>query len=167
MARVKITARVYGPRLMARSKVFPAEVHRLLEDTLEDVSDQARNFFTTAAPVGETKRLRQGIDVQKTSAGVAIRISAVDPQTGFDYVGVTRFGHKVKRIRPIHGRSVSGRRQFRSGLLRFNIGGRTLFRRSVRGYRPKVDWVVSPRVETHTYARKQFKVFERELARRW
>jgi hypothetical protein len=166
MARVKVTARVYGPRLMARSKVFPAEAHRLLDDTLQDVADVSQDLFVTAAPE-KTGRLKRGIETTRTGSGISLRITAVDPKTGFDYVGVTRFGHKVRRIRPIEGRTPSGKRRFRSGFLRFEYGGTVFFKRSVRGYKPKVDWVVAPRVETSNYARQAFRTFESEIARRW
>lgn len=165
-AKVKITARVYGPRLMARTKVFPEEAHKLLDDTLQDIASVSKDLFVTNAP-HQTERLRQGITAVPTRAGVAIRVSAIDPETGFNYVDVTRFGHKVRRIYPVSGRTPTGRRRFRGGYLRFVYGGVLFYRRSVRGYRPTTDWVQSPRVATGIYARQRFKVFERDLARKW
>jgi hypothetical protein len=56
--------------------------------------------------------------------------SPVESREGFHYTRITRFGHRVSRI---YARNAQA--------LRFTIGGRTIFRRSVRGYHPTSDWV--------------------------
>lgn len=54
---------------------------------------------------------------------------ARNPQTGYPYTGVTRKGHRRRWIYPKRAR-----------FLRFEIDGRVIFARRVRGYRPKYDW---------------------------
>lgn len=166
MSRVKVVARIYGPRLMRRARKLPVDAQLLLDRALVDVADQAETFFKDHAPE-DKGRLKRGITATPTATGVSIRVAAKDPETGYDYVGVTRFGHKVRRIRPIAGRTKSGRRIFRPGFLRLEIGGRVLYRTSVRGVVKKVDWVVPARAESRVYAREQMKQVGAEIARRW
>lgn len=166
MGRVRITARFYGPRLMRRAHRYPAEAQRMLDKALENSAEQAVTNFQTHAPE-LTRRLKRGITARPTATGFTVSVEAVDPETGYDYVGVTRFGHRVRRIRPVAGHTKSGKRVFRDGMLRFPLGGRILYRRSVRGYRPKGDWVVPARVETHEFARQEMKRVGAEIARMW
>lgn len=75
-----------------------------------------------------TGRLHRGI--RSRMGGDTATVSATARSArGFDYVAVTRFGHRVRVIRPVHAKA-----------LRFRVGNRILFRHSVRGYRPHGDW---------------------------
>jgi len=167
MGRVKITARFYGPRLMRRVRTLPVEAQRLLDDALRETSDEAVEFFKDEAPE-LSGRLKRGITARPTKTGYTITVKAVDPETGYDYVGVTRFGHKVRRIRPIERRSEgTGRRTFRDGYLVFNSRGRNWRLKSVRGVRVRQDWVRPARVRSHDEASRRMREVGREIAKRW
>lgn len=141
MAKIELKARPRGiDRLLSR---FNLTVARLPEDTLEAQRELGRLsevVFGAHAP-HRSGRLIRGISSTVTGAAVTVRAEARNPFTGYDYVGVTRFGHKVARIFPKHftGRSLATGKA-RKGALRFSIGGRVLFRASVAGYRPASDW---------------------------
>ncbi len=72
------------------------------------------------------------------------------PARPFDYVSITRFGHKVafiypKQLRP-EASVLSTKRKRKSGrhgalAVSFTPGGGVFFFNSVRGYHPKSDWV--------------------------
>lgn len=80
------------------------------------------------APV-KTGRLRRGITSRLVGGIIEIISTARNPDTGYAYTGVTRFGHRVRRIYPVKAKALA-----------FTIGGRTLVRAWVRGYHPASDW---------------------------
>ena len=102
------------PSRMARSRRF--------------VAGYAAPVYRSVAP-RRTGRLQRGIRVEEAEGRSRVSVQARS-QAGFDYVGVTRFGHRQRIIRPRTAR-----------VLRFEVGGRVFFRPWVRGYRPAVDWV--------------------------
>jgi hypothetical protein len=60
---------------------------------------------------------------------IQLEAHARNSESGYDYVGVTRFGHRTARISAKN-----------AGALAVQIGGRTIIRKSVRGYHPAGDW---------------------------
>lgn len=81
------------------------------------------------------------------------------PSRPFDYVAITRFGHKVAVIYPKQLREDASvvstkrsRKKGRRGRLAIPVGGGLIFRSSVKGYRPKSDWVADagPDIEVET-----------------
>lgn len=99
-----------------------------LRTTTRFVAQGAVYIFRAHAPK-RSGRLRKGIRAQQTGGAWVVRADARNPETGYDYVGVTRKGHRVRVIRPTQGK-----------VLRFVIGGRVLYRTHVKGYRPATDW---------------------------
>jgi hypothetical protein len=97
--------------------------------------------------------LKHGIRAFPIGDEVIVTTRAVDPDSGFDYVAVTRFGHRKRLITPVAKggnarksrtakRGASGRFVTRGiGYLRFESRGRTWILPSVRGFRPRTDWV--------------------------
>lgn len=130
---------------------------------ISEISDQgvlkaARNVGTDAelifrehAPV-RSGRLARGIRATALGNQVVVTAVAVDPKTGFDYVAVTRFGHRKAVIVPVNRkgqarksrtvRRVRGRFAKRAaGMLVFTSRGRLWRLGSVRGFKPRGDWV--------------------------
>lgn len=103
--------------------------------------------YRTFAPK-RSGRLRRGVRMVATGGAYAVRADAVNPATGYDYVGVTRKGHRKKIIRPLAGRGAASvistgraRGRGRSAALRIVLpSGAVIYRHSVKGYRPKSDW---------------------------
>lgn len=149
MAEIAIKARSVGVEAVLRR--FVATSNRLPADTLDaqrDLGRRAEVAFAAHAP-HKTGRLIRGISSVVLGGKVIVKDEARNPTSGYDYVGVTRFGHKVARIYPKHRfsafvmaskqRRKSQRTQGRAAL-RFTIGGRVVYAASVAGYHPDSDW---------------------------
>ncbi|HEY3435074.1 MAG TPA: hypothetical protein VGK41_05430 [Solirubrobacterales bacterium] len=81
-------------------------------------------------------RLKQELTAPVSSRGGTVRINlrspVKDPDSGYEYTGVTRFGHRKKILKPVKGE----RFQFYS-----NVAGRVISPKQVKGYKPEADWV--------------------------
>lgn len=139
------------------------------DDAVDSISADAVSAYRRAAPK-RTRNLERGIGRSDEARGgrrvTVVSAAARNPLTGYDYVGVTRFGHRAARIYPRLDRAPAtvratkrarGRNTFSpvAGLrgnaaLRFEIGGRVLYRRWVRGYHPARDWAegADPAIDT-------------------
>lgn len=141
----------------------------------------AIRVYRSHAPV-KTGNLRAGIGViestrgQSATVGVDLNATARRPTSvsgparPYDYVGVTRFGHKVARIYPKQLRPEASvvatkrkRLTGRSGKLAFMAGGQLLFRGSVRGYHPATDWVQDAEPEVLLEAQRVSRNFARSI----
>jgi hypothetical protein len=80
--------------------------------------------------------LKKELTAPVSSRGGTVRINlrspVKDPESGYAYTGVTRFGHRKKILTPTR----SERFQFYS-----KVAGRQISPKSVRGYKPETDWV--------------------------
>lgn len=122
------------------------ELEREVENAKRDLGNQAEPIFAQHA-LRLTGRLARGIHAVQEGDTIAVTAEARDPETGFDYLRVTRFGHRKARIRPTRRKSPAsvistrgGRATGRAAALRLMIGGRVVYRRTVPGFRPKSDW---------------------------
>jgi hypothetical protein len=148
------TLTVSFPRAREDARAFrraAVEVQVATRDATRGVAAEGEGALKRFAPT-RTHLLRSSIARVEIGRGsrttVVVGANATDPLTGFDYVPVTRFGHRVARIYPRVDRApatvvASGRPRLGGGrgALRFVIGGEVFFRHSVRGYHPAVDWV--------------------------
>jgi len=102
-----------------------------LEQSVSDIGQAMKRVYRFWTPK-QSGRMQKGIGVRKAGrAVVEITVSAVDPDTGFNYVAVSRFGHRVTTIQPVT-----------ANILKLNLyGGFWTFAPEVKGYRPKYDWV--------------------------
>lgn len=105
----------------------------------------ARRLLAAAAPVG-SGRLRDSIRVVITKHEGIIKADPKDPDTGYSYIRITRFGHQSKIIKPKKVRA-----------LEFEPVSTTIFRASVRGFRPKRDWADKPKPEIKAFAKGKMK----------
>lgn len=125
----EIAIQVAGGKRLARALIrASAATDTELQRAVRDTANRSVVIFRGQAP-RRTGRLHRGIAAHIRGNSALVTAHARNPETGYDYVGVTRFGHRVARIRPKT-----------AGALAFQIGGRTIIRASVRGYRPKQDW---------------------------
>ena len=124
----------------------PEDLDKALRETIEGVGEDAELIFAAHAPT-RTHRLARSVRARWVGSQLVVTASARDPQTGFDYTAVSRFGHRVAFIEPRADRGAAtvlatGRARATGGraALRFVIGGRVFFRRRVKGYKPATDW---------------------------
>jgi hypothetical protein len=134
-----------GGKLRVRGKVTNADKigadlqrgERVLDDILEralfEIGQVSVGVLRLAAPRGDTGQLARGIKWRRRGdKGVDVTINAVNRQTGFDYAGVTRFGHQVEYIYP-----TEGRKALRINSRRIGIS----YRAYVHGVKVSHDWV--------------------------
>jgi hypothetical protein len=145
----KLTSEVVGADRVARN--FQEEAARLHQEalgTMQDIGSDAELIYSAHA-LKKTGRMSRGVTSRTKGNVVIVEVHAKDPKSGFDYVAVTRFGHKLKFIRsrrawprtgpgrhlaPIPG--VGPRWVDNAPALQTPFG---IFAR-VRGFRPKGDW---------------------------
>lgn len=158
--KVRLKARSAGADRVLRS--FATASALLPTDTLgaqRDLGRAAEVVFGAFAPF-RSGRLIRGIASLVAGGKVVVRADARDPASGYDYVGVTRFGHRVARISPKGRRYAASvlstgkkRSSGKRAALRFTIGGRAFFAASVRGYKPASDWATDALPEVEAEAR--------------
>jgi hypothetical protein len=157
MAGARFTARPVGvDGVLRRFLVAATRLPHDTTDAQQELGKAAEVVFGAYVPVKTGRELR-GIGSDLAGGVVTVSDYARNPTSGFDYVAVTRFGHRVDRIYPTHrssAASIVATKRRRGGetlthgfdsfasnaALRFTIGGRVLFRHSVRGYHPASDW---------------------------
>jgi len=146
---IKLQAKLDDRNVYKRIGRELARYDRRVAKLLDDFGDDAVRIFQFHA-LKKTGRMARGIRAIKTGDGqLRIEVEAVDPESGFDYVRVTRFGHVVGRIYPGRiARSIYSEAQYtKAGGFRTRPlkGARALKtpwgpKSSVRGFRPASDW---------------------------
>lgn len=177
--RSRINAKVEGAGRQAKAAREIANMLNL-ERSARDVAKDAELIYAANAP-HRSGRLSRGIRAVATGGGdVAVTATAVDPDTGFDYVRVSRFGHRKALIFPVTKRGQ--RRQSRTKVrdpktgrftsrgrsaLVFNSRGKTWKLPYVKGFRPKGDWVARSQPEITAAAETEMEATGNKIAARW
>lgn len=111
------------------------EIQRyLLDEFAYRIAPTATRIFRNFAP-HDSGRLERGLQARVRSYGGRIVIEVVSTarsDRGYDYLPVTRHGHRVAIIRPVHAKA-----------LRIPLAGGVIYRKFVRGYHPTHDWAQS------------------------
>lgn len=143
MATIPVRVRILGAdrearRFTAGIQIVDEELH----NSLQDLGDAAELIFAAHA-LHRTGRLARGIVARVFGNRVIVEAHARNPDTGYDYVGVTRFGHRVAIIRPKRAKA-----------LRIALAGGTIFRKFSRGFHPASDWAEDalPEIEAEAEA---------------
>lgn len=124
---MKLRATIHGARALSRRFLRAAGLIKpTLSEELVRMAPVHSRIMKTVAPK-RSRALANAIRPEGRAGGYDI-VSPVRSADGFPYTGVTRVGHNVAWIYP-NGQA-----------LRFTIGGRVIFARRVRGYRPSHDW---------------------------
>lgn len=128
MATADFTARFVGAgRVAVQLRMAGQAAEGETREAVREAAEESVFIFRVKAP-HRTGRLRRGI--RATLRGdTATVTSTARSKAGFSYTAVTRFGHRVRVIRPRRAKA-----------LRFVIGGKVFFRHSVKGFRPRRDW---------------------------
>lgn len=141
-----------------------------LRTAVEKVANDSVLIFSSYAPRGRTGRIGRGIravtaqtreNTGRFGFGFSFFIIASAKNQGFDYVGVSRFGHRLKFIRPSiqrqpqsvistrrpklrYGDTTSEGRRARPALrIPSRAGGKPLYRNVVRGIIKTKDWAAA------------------------
>lgn len=130
-----------GQRILGSS-----ELDRLVKDAQQSLADDAEIIFASFA-LHRTGRMGRGIHTVQDGRSLLVVVEARDPVTGFDYVRITRFGHKTFKIVP-KARSAATvidtrkkRARGRRAMLRWvQTDGGVIYRHSSRGFHPVTDW---------------------------
>jgi hypothetical protein len=126
----------------------PDDLDRILLEEMRGLGDDAELAFASVARKA-TGRMARNIKAHVRGQTIEVTVFARDPKSGFDYVAVTRFGHKVEWIYPRADRVqrpayvIATKRKRAVGhqaALRFVIGGRVIFAKRVRAFKPDHDW---------------------------
>lgn len=156
----KFHAEVKTGEAQKRLLLYLHAVPNELSKAVQAVADDAVLIFAGYAPKGKTGKLGRGIRAVSAqgrlssgrfATGRQFAIVAHATNRGYDYVGVTRFGHRVKFIRPRVDRAPASviatkapRRRYgelakgQRPALRFDDGS---YRNVVRGVVRDHDWV--------------------------
>lgn len=158
-----------GSQFRRRIDEFPIE----LEEAQRKVGDKAQKIFAASAASRGFQKVAEGVTVTNHGNRLIIEVSAVNPQTGYDYAPVTRFGHRVKYIVPKRRSTASvvatGRRRRhgrRAALQLVDSGGRFFYRRKVLAWQPASDWAEDVMPEVQEVVRLEARSLGRRLARR-
>lgn len=117
------------------------QIDRIIERHMETAGDLMLKHFQKKAPK-DTGHLRRGMSWSKAGRlTIQIQGQALDPDTGFDYFPISRFGHQTHLIVPSH--SFLG-----VGVLRWEVGensqfgdaGNIVWSQWSRGFHPIGDW---------------------------
>ncbi len=103
--------------------------------TMRLIDAETMPVYRTVAP-SDTGELMRGLEsrISFRAQRVRITVSVAAERDGFDYVAVTRFGHRVRWITPKRKLAMTVHTQGRYSM--------PILRHRVPGYRPRRDWVV-------------------------
>lgn len=122
----------------------PLRFERRFAEAMEEVAQEAEVIFGAFA-LKRTGRMMRGIKTVRQGSDILVTITARNPTTGYDYVGVTRFGHKGMILPKARAPAVvlatgKSRKRGQTAMLRFMYHGRVVYARSTRGFHPSSDW---------------------------
>lgn len=173
MGRVtaKVDDRAVAEKVARELATFDHQVKKIRDELAAD----AELILAAHAPKGPTLRLVRGIRSRTIGDTVVIEARATDPESGYDYVGVTRFGHRVDRIFPGRvARSLSSPARFtKAGTVRKRaVGGAFALKtpwgpkHSVRGFKPLSDWAAGANEEVFLLGQLKLREMANEIERR-
>lgn len=123
-------------RTAAQMSRAARELRNVIIREMRGSQDDVQDTFESRAPYDSDERdsyhLRDHIEARLFVAGrvrVTVYATAKDPRNGFDYLDITRKGHRGP-IRPK-----------RAPLLRWRAGGRSFTAKETAGSHPDSDWV--------------------------
>jgi hypothetical protein len=141
-------AAVAGTRFgMAKGKLS-----KEMEKSISELGKATLRVYKFWTP-RKTGRMQKGLRASKSGKGqIDISITAV-ADSGFSYVAVTRFGHKVATISPNT-----------ASILKLNMyGGFWTFAPTVKGYRPDFDWAEEAHLTAQKVAEQHAKALSTRL----
>jgi hypothetical protein len=149
------------------------ELHKLVLGVQDEIAADAEIVFASYA-LHRTGRMGRGIHTVKDGDDLIVEVEARNPETGFDYVRITRFGHRTFRIvprRPFAASVVAtrrGRSRGHQAALRWvQTDGTTIYRRSSRGFHPAKDWAHDALPQIKVRAQRRMGTLARRVEVAW
>lgn len=149
------------------------EVEYLTDKAMRQIGEDAEIIFAAHA-LKKTGKMARNVKSNKAGDEVLVTVEARNPRDGFDYVGVTRFGHKQAFIRPDPRRaaasviSTMGARQTGDrARLRFAYQGRIVYAKRTRAFHPPSDWAQRAIPEVAASARMTLSRLGQTFKERW
>lgn len=169
----KDLAVIHARASLGRRILSPGELDREVMRAQRELADDAEIIFASFA-LFQTGRMARNIHTVQDGKELTIETEARDPQTGFDYVRITRFGHRTYRIVP-KARAVAdvlatGRRRKKGhrAMLRWvQTDGNVIYRHSTRGFHPVKDWASEALPEIRTRAQSRMGTLARRIEVAW
>lgn len=168
-ASVRITAKTLSLKGILSPYVLEAEAAR----ARAEVADDAEIVFASFA-LHRTGRMARGIHTVHEGDDLIVETEARDPITGFDYVRITRFGHRTFHIVPLHRSPASviatgkRRKKGRMATLRWvGTDGGVIYRHSSKGFHPTTDWASEALPEIRVRAQRRMSGLARRVEVAW
>lgn len=174
----RISASTGGAAGQARRAREVGSVVSGLDKSGRKVAFVSQSIYKQHAPK-RSGRLARGIKVTAVGDTAVLTVNAIDPGTGFDYVAVSRLGHRKRYIFPVtkSGQPRKTRRAKRgpggafvvrdAGKLVFRSRGKIWRLSGVRGFRPKADWVKTAFPEVKAVADAEMELTGHKITARW
>lgn len=124
-------------RFASAAALLPSDVR----EARQEIGKRAAIIFAAHAP-NKSGRLERGITARPGGGGTFVTASARDPETGFDYVGVTRFGRGIAKPKSD------------DGALSFTGSGGLVYAASADAYDPPSDWAAEALPEVNQEAQQ-------------
>lgn len=134
-ARGGVAGSSVGGRLTSSER----QLQRILLTDLSQFMPPALRQLRAFAP-HKSGRMERGLHGRVSSYGGRVTIefsSTARSDTGFDYLDVTRYGHRQAFLTAKHGKVM----RFFPSAPDVAGTGKPLYRKFVRGYKPRSDWV--------------------------
>lgn len=151
----------------------PDRLDAELAQVQRDLADDAEIVFASFA-LHRTGRMGRNIHTVREGRDLQIVVEARDPVTGFDYVRITRFGHRTYRIVPkrpfaasivaTHGKRSRGRQ---AALRWVQTDNKVIYARSTKGFHPVKDWASDAIPEIRIRAERRMGQLARRLEIAW
>lgn len=151
-------------RTSRRLTVREQEVQADINEVIRDLGRTADRIFSRNSP---STRIADGLVVVPSPSRVELVSTFREKTSGYDPLGVTRFGHRKKIIRPRADRapssvtvtrakrgpnlSASGKQRTQTALFFPDADGDGIFRHFVKGQTRRTDWVADSRLELLPY----------------
>jgi hypothetical protein len=169
-----------NPRVVIKAKtsllkriLSPDRLEEELRVTQRELAADAEIVFASFA-LHRTGRMARNIHTVVAGKDLLVETEARDPISGFDYVRITRFGHRTYRIVPkrpfaativaTHGKRSKGR----TAALRWvQTDNTVIYRHSTKGFHPTRDWASEAIPQIRVVAERRMRGLARRIELAW
>lgn len=104
---MRIRAKVTNAAKVGRAFSDAArEVAAGKDELLREVGQEGQQLLRNASPSSPGHPLWEGIKFRRGGDVINFTVHARDPESGYDYAAVTRFGHRVSIIEPVNAKAL-------------------------------------------------------------
>lgn len=167
-------AHIHARGSLLKGILSAEKLQALVDKEQRELASDAEIIFAAFA-LHRTGRMGRGVHTIVTAGGsLTVVVEARDPVTGFDYVRITRFGHRTFHIVPVQRSPATvletgkRRKHGRKASLRWvQTNGTVVYARSSRGFHPARDWADEAMPEIRERANQRMSKLGREIETAW